>query len=67
MGIFNHSHKRSVWRIPAYPFILESFVITVKHGSGSIMLKISFTSSGSGGIPKVDGIINFSFAFKFKA
>ena len=56
--LFGTMDQRYIWRKKNEAYVEKNTLPTVKHGGGSLMLWGCFTSSGTGNLQHVDGIMN---------
>ena len=57
LELFGHMDAEYVWRKKGEAYKPKNTVPTVKHGGGNIMLRGCFSSSGTGNLVKVQGIM----------
>lgn len=55
--LFGHNDVKRIWRKNGEAFLPKNTVPTVKHGGGSVMFWGSFSSSGTGKLVVIDGIM----------
>ena len=55
MELFSRNAKRYVWCTPNTALHTKNTILTVKHGSGSIMLLGCFSSAGTGALVRGEG------------
>ena len=58
LELFGHMDQRYIWRKKNEAYAEKNTIPTVKHGGGSLMFWGCFSSSGTGQLCKVDGIMN---------